>query len=186
MNQITALIQSAVPRVVNKRDGGQITLNEVFINGQAYTARKPVFDQASMLVGQIAQLTVRSETNDRGYTNHYLDGVMQQMQTQPVAQPSQPQIAPQVTTNLPTDKDRSIWRQCATKVAAQLLSPSDGEATFWNNVDRLMQFYETGQKPNTEQASNPVSNPMSSVGQVGGYTTDSDIPFSPTSMDSGL
>lgn len=178
--QITAQIQSAVPRVITKRDGQQITLYEVFVNGQAFVAKKPVFDQASMMVGQIVQLNTRTETNERGYTNNYLDSLVQGQQTQQAPQAQQqPQYHPAPTqpTEQPTTRDRQIWRQTATKVAAHL-SSGEPEHAFWRNVDVLVHFYETGQKPSSNPVSSPHApqQPQENFSQ-NQYPADEGIPF---------
>lgn len=55
-------------------------------------------------------------------------------------------VAPTITFagegDVPTFKDRSIWRQTATKVAAHL---GGTMAEFWENVAVLERFYETGE-----------------------------------------
>lgn len=67
----------------------------------------------------------------------------------------------------PDFKDRTIWRQTATKVAAHLQAGTELE--FWTNVDMLVKFYETGEKPGSVdpfgQAAQTAKNP------------DDDIPF---------
>lgn len=160
------LIQSAAPRVVNKRSGGQITLYEVMVNGQQYIARKPVFDQACALIGQQALVETRQEQNGN-FTNLYLDAVQPlgfpTMNGGPPPQVFHPDLFPQVPTQQPmaapvappqpvsqvTDRDRQIWRQSACKVAAHV---SKGPVEFWGNVTDLIRFFETGQQPSLQQA----------------------------------
>lgn len=55
---------------------------------------------------------------------------------QPVQIPGDPGV--------PRDTDRYIWRQCATKVAAQLGGTAN---EFWENSLALVNFYETGVSP---------------------------------------
>jgi hypothetical protein len=128
-----SLIEAAAPRTFTKRDGNQMTLFEVTINGRKWVARKPVFDVAEGLVSQMADVTTRVEQNGN-YTNYYLDEI------KPVA-------AAKASSDYAEDPERSerIARQTATKVAA-IISTHDPQA-FWANVDDLVHYYMTGDKP---------------------------------------
>jgi hypothetical protein len=160
------MIEDVTSRQANSARG-PFTIYEVQMAGTQYRARKPVYDLALTLRGQTVYAETRLEKNGQ-WDNYYVDAIMrppdqQQLPDQPqqvnqapqtqtqqqVAQAVQhyqePQGQAQVQGYIPTDKDRIIWRQTATKVAADLLGPSDGEDSFWANVEKLMWFYETGQ-----------------------------------------
>jgi len=152
---------------------GPFTIYEVVAGGVAYRARKDLFDMASTIpVG--TQLYAETRQEQKGeWLNHYIDSIVQMAQAGIVAppqlqaatyqagyQPSAPPAqnaqtsgwqqppnppVPQPQAFTPTDKDRTIWRQTATKVAADLMTPGDSQDDFWSNVDRLIWFYETGQ-----------------------------------------
>lgn len=82
-----------------------------------------------------------------------------------------------------TEKDVSIWRQCATKVAATLAATPD---EFWGNVEQLVAYYETGIIPRSGQLPQGDPGPSTHVPDGGpedpslspAYVqADDDIPF---------
>lgn len=83
---------------------------------------------------------------------------------------------------VPRDTDRYIWRQVATKVAATL----GGTASeFWDNVEALVCFYETGQSQAVSLgqlvASGQVQLGAGNISAGNGFPTEpppnDDIPF---------
>lgn len=212
--KIEAVIQGVESRDVNrKRDGVKITLYEITTNSGVLTAsRRQVAEAAYGLIGKPAELTI-DEVEKNGFTNYYLNkveapfngaqtttiGQQQAQQPQktafrPPAQPQQhvvetvipPQTAiPQAQTGMNgAEKDTSIYRQVATKVAAWLVGPGGSADDFKQNVARLMNFYETG-----EWLADDFSTPDMSGGrqfipegvnteQTVPFTGDDDIPFS--------
>jgi hypothetical protein len=153
------MIEDVTQRTANS-SRGPFQIYEVQMAGTQYRARKPVYDLALTLRGQTVYAETRLEKNGQ-WDNYYVDAIMrppdqQQLPNQPqsVNQPPQPDVGPPVyvaphpdveANYVPTGKDRIIWRQTATKVAADLLGPTEGEGIFWSNVEKLMWFYETGQ-----------------------------------------
>lgn len=185
--QTQVVIEGAAPRTVNKKDGsGQIILYEVQLQGRKYITRKPVFDTASLMIGQVVLADTRIEQNGT-YTNYYLDSVLRQdgaPQIQSAPQQTQTYVQPQTTSNAftppellpperPTPRDHQIWRQVATKVAAHT---SQSKAEFWENVDHLIHFYETGEKPNATVPS-PAQFAQQQTSSQNQYPADEGIPF---------
>ena len=148
-------IEDVTQRTANSARG-PFQIYEVQMAGTQYRARKPVYDLALTLRGQTVYAETRLERNGQ-WDNYYVDAIMrppdslglpaepQQQVAQAVQHNQEPQGQAQVQGYIPTDKDRIIWRQTATKVAADLLGPSEGEDAFWANVEKLIWFYETGQ-----------------------------------------
>jgi hypothetical protein len=143
-------------RQANGRNG-PFTLYEIILNGQPYVARKPLYDQAVQLpAGSVVEADTRTEQNGQ-WTNYYVDdlrpqqqGFVPQQPSGPASSPSQyPVQAQPPAPPSPSEKDVTIWRQCATKVAAHLAG--GGAGSFWENVDILMRYYETGEHPMPEQ-----------------------------------
>lgn len=61
--------------------------------------------------------------------------------------------APETKSEIPqsasyeNEREKSIHRQCASKVAAMLFVAGDSQVDFFDNVDALVRFYESGVKP---------------------------------------
>ena len=164
-----AVIEDVTKRTANSARG-PFEIFEVQLMGNAHRARKDVWDIAMTLRGQSVFADVRSEQRGE-WTNYFVDSIVPATQSTPVqpAQTAAPmpettsfgpqatttagtgsmnvQFTPQPTGYVVSDKDRIIWRQTATKVAADLRDPGDSDVTFWANVDMLIHFYETGLYP---------------------------------------
>lgn len=159
------LIQGVYPRQVNGRNG-TFTLMEVDLNGQKYVAKKEVADLAARMIGQPVEAVTRVEQRGQ-YTNYYVDDL------RPAGYGGTATVAQPPASVSPSDRDRQIWRQTATKVAATL--SEGGAGGFWENVDMLLRFYETGVHPVT-----PVPSPDYGLPAFSGpdqYTPDENIPF---------
>lgn len=155
MTQIIGTITDVRSREVNKRDGTTFTLQEVFDDeGTAWVARQDVANIARGFIGQRVEMVCRTEQNGK-YTNRYIDSVLplngsaptvaaavaaaqQTMQAQQEAQVRREVANPPYVFD---DKDRSIFRQVAAKVSAEI---SDNEAEFWQNCKDLTLYFETG------------------------------------------
>jgi len=143
-------VQDASSRQANSARG-PFTIYEVLLDGTQHRARKPIYDLALTLKGQQVYAETRSE-NKNGWDNYYVDALMAQPdggQAQVAQTQAEPQPQP-THTPVPSEKDRTIWRQTATKVASDLREPGESEQDFWRNVEKLIWFYETGQHPFVE------------------------------------
>lgn len=174
-----ATVQDVEMRKVTKRDGsGDMTLYDVVIaDGSKWTAfEKELAERAYALKGTPALLEVSVEVKGQ-YTNRNLRqiqakptsgftpalGAMEAQlgngggtttappsffteEAKPVFSPSPPLVEE------PSYKDRNIWRQTASKVSARI---SKTESEFWGNLDLLVRYYETGEKPFSSSDSNP-------------------------------
>lgn len=136
------------------------------------TFKREVAESAHKTIGYPSLLTIKTEKNGE-YVNRYLQmavikptegyvgtamaGAMQaHAQALPPNADSFTTYTPgggsitsgngltQTRPEGPTQKDVTIWRQTATKVAAHLSKTAD---EFWPNVALLLKFYETGQPP---------------------------------------
>ena len=164
-----AVIEDVTKRTANSARG-PFEIFEVQLMGNPHRARKDVWDIAMTLRGQSVFADTRTEQRGE-WTNYFVDSIVPATQSVPVPMPveqttgyplvgtAQPitaptsggtmnvHVTPQPTGYVVSDKDRIIWRQTATKVAADLRDPSDSDVTFWANVDMLIHFYETGLYP---------------------------------------
>jgi hypothetical protein len=144
-------VEDVISRQANSARG-PFQIYEVQMGGTPYRARKPVYDLALTLRGQQVYAETRQEQNGQ-WTNYFVDSLAlaPQGQAQNLAAPQygnqvpEPQAYAEAPSYVPTGKDVIIWRQTATKVAADLLGPGDSEESFWANVEKLIWFYETGQ-----------------------------------------
>lgn len=151
-------------REIQKRDGtGSMILFDVVLgDGSKWTAfEEPLARQAWDARGKTVSMEV-SVTQKGNYTNKNLRAIL----GAGVATPTNGGFPTQTTSfgatesQFPTQtetfspspegtnlsaKDASIYRQVATKVSAII---SKSELDFWANVDTLVRFYETGDKPN--------------------------------------
>jgi len=168
----TTTLTNAAPRIVNKRDGsGSFTLFELFDHeGTAWVVKQDVYNVAQNWIGQPVQMTVRVEQNGQ-WTNRFAD-IVQLAQGQPMQQQGpmqssamqavgaaqsaqaqagravQPQQQNYQPEPWPTQKDRSIHRQTAAKVAAALQPTSASE--FWSNVQDLAAYFDSGAVPDQQ------------------------------------
>ena len=204
MTPIQTYIQKTDTREVTTKDGRKFPLHEIHdANGQAWVAKRDVWEFAGRLIGQPVQLMTRTEQNG-SFTNYYADAVMpmggQQQQgnaygapgavgqpgyAHPLDNPAgvtrqeaiamnagwDPNAAPMPTfTQMPTgapvvpqaaqpavpppwvatEKDLSIYRQTATKVAAWLAvvqGNEQAEFSFWHILPEIMDYYKKGIRP---------------------------------------
>jgi hypothetical protein len=160
----TFTLMSAQPRLVTPRDPSKnaFTLYEIFDNqGGKWVVRQDVYNHALPLIGQLVTAVCRVEQNGQ-YTNFFIDSVdpagggptyvpAQQAQTaqaQYAPTPQQTQQIPVQPMMAQTERERqqSIHRQTAGKVAAGISSTAD---EFWSNVQAIFHWFETGQIPQT-------------------------------------
>jgi hypothetical protein len=100
MTPLQTYITKCEPREVTTREGRKFPLNEVYdASGQAWVAKKDVYDFAQRLIGQPVQMVTRTEQNGN-FTNYYVDAIipgaqmpMGQVTQQMPSQFSQPQYA---------------------------------------------------------------------------------------------
>ena len=155
-----AVIEDVTKRTANSARG-PFEIFEVQLMGNPHRARKDVWDIAMTLRGQSVFADVRSEQRGE-WTNYFVDSIVPATQSVPVnpvrRQDHLPESTagttvvpnmqmPQPTGYVVSEKDRIIWRQTATKVAADLYQSGESEQDFWANVDMLIRFYESGQYP---------------------------------------
>ena len=195
MTPIQTIISNVGTREVNTKQGGKFNLHEIYDQtGQAWVAKKDVWQFASGLIGQPVQMMTRTEQNG-SFTNYYADAVMplgvappggyqhpadnpqgvtqreavalnagwdpyQQPLNQaappgvPVGAAVRPQDSPVAAPPpwLPNEKDLSIYRQTASKVAAWLATNDNNpefsrQFTFWSVLPEIMHYYKTGNRP---------------------------------------
>ena len=136
---------------------GPFEIYEIQLQGQWHRAKKDLFDSAQMLRGQTVFAETRNEQRGE-WTNYFLDSLVpsspatQQPYPAQAGYPQQTPVTPQgppvaPAAPVPSEKDRTIWRQTAAKVAAQMLDPGDSQQDFWANVDMLVWFFESGERP---------------------------------------
>lgn len=162
--QVETTILGVTQKEITKKDGGKMVLFEVDTSdGTTWTTGKNELAlDANNRVGQQAIIDGTIKENGK-FKNYYLNSITDSPNsvTAPSVNSPSPTTTPvfpttasagnsTITWNIPsagawTAKDQSIWRQTATKVAAHI---SDGDPqTFWQNVDELVKYYETGEKP---------------------------------------
>jgi hypothetical protein len=173
-----------------KSDGKNFTLFEILMDGgtKYSTTDKAIAERAYNLVGKFVNMNF-TEKHNGAYTNLYVNNIVaipiahnekeilevlndqNSSYTPPSSAIQTPQPSlPQPATN--DSREKTIWRQTATKVAAIL---STDYEKFWTYVDELIAFYETGKKPSLDETrfvpkgAGQVEIPQS--------THDDDIPF---------
>jgi len=149
--------QSVESRDVNKRDGTRFTIYDVAMSdGITYgTTKRQIAESAFELIGTPAEVRYSVKVNG-DFTNYYLNGITMASGDASAAlqraQDAQPQggtanSIPQAGERL-TERDKSIHRQTAAKVAAKLHVASPGSATdFWDNCRKLSEYFDTGEFP---------------------------------------
>lgn len=161
-------VESVSQRVVQTRDGRSSTVFEI-VDGRGtkwQTFKQPIANEANRLIGMAVEINGRTEQNGQ-WTNHYIDDIrqatgavqretfapaqaaQQAQQAQPPAQRDEPQSygtehAKPAGSDW-NEKDWSIMRQCAGKVAGQISGndPKD----FWSNVGPLLTYFAYGLVP---------------------------------------
>lgn len=199
-----AVVKTVEPRIIKEGTSEQRTIYDVIdLQDNKWTAwEKPVAEKAWGLKGVPALWLVEIKQKD-SYTNRTLKGIEAKQSDGygPALNTMESQLGsvdprtfaplPGVSTGFPSEtkaalvqeptfKDRTIWRQAATKVAAALGAGSPLE--FWSNVDDLIRFYETGEKPQSVQfilgSQERGADPADPVGAaMFGSQSDDDIPF---------
>jgi hypothetical protein len=153
------VISGLGPRTITPRDGRpSFTVWEVFDDqGNAWRVREELYNQAVQWFGQRVFATTRTEQRGN-FTNLYADSIQLASNAQPVqqAQQAQPQqqaqlhgqVQPQqqgmIVSGWDQQKQRSIHRQTAAKVAAKL---STTPAEYWENVRLVFEWFENGTTP---------------------------------------
>lgn len=171
--QSTAQIKEVTRRTVTPKNGNPpFLLYEIEdSNGTKWTTKKDDLAlTAHALVGKSATIEGSIVENGR-FKNYYLNGIWESNGVPAPETAIVPTVIPDSTPSFrdtTDDKDISIWRQVATKVAAQM---SEGPDEFWKNVEILMTFYATGQHPDTE------GEYATAASQATHFTGDDDIPF---------
>jgi hypothetical protein len=184
----TVIVDRVEQRQIDRRDGTKGTVYQVHVVGAAApleTFKRDLAESAFSLVGQQAEVHFTTRTNGQ-YTNYRLEQILpaapSPAQRAQMAQEASPLLrqatglpeAPVPSQGLPeppagntgvnvlTEKDRAIHRQVAAKVAAQLVvaAPGTDSATYWENIERLAAYFDTGIIP----------------GRTADYVED-DIPF---------
>lgn len=143
------VLDVASRQATRKADGAKFTLYDVRLSdGETYTtSRRDVAEQAHALTGQSVVATIKIEQNGV-YTNRYLNAVQGTGFGAPAPGQFPPAAAPAASA-IPvntgsSDNDEKIYRQVAAKVSANL---STTESEFWGNVDALVHYFKTGEKP---------------------------------------
>jgi hypothetical protein len=179
--QIQATVVSVESREARRKaDNVAFTLYDVKLSdGEKYTtSRRETAEQAHSLTGKPALVTIKVEQNGQ-YTNRYINSIVGAMgsfmQPEPTFAPPPNGFATNgfapATTTIPdttADRETSIYRQVATKVAATI---SQTPHEFWRNVDELIFFYQTGNKPSSAEVFGTIPAPEPVA------ATTSDIPF---------
>lgn len=162
MTQQLMVVEDIRTRQANSARG-PFEIYEIQLLGEWHRAKKPLWDSAQMLRGQTVFAETRSEQRGE-WKNYYVDtltpsspatqqpypataGYPQYPPQQQIHPPQAPPAPPAPPAPEPTQKDRTIWRQTAAKVAAQMLDPGDSQLDFWANVDMLVWFFESGERP---------------------------------------
>lgn len=147
---------------------GPFTIYELTdTDGITWTAKKNVFDEAIQQLNRPLQIVFEEkpwQTASGSGMNYYFNGIIGgQGAPQAVQAPVVTQTAPAVTGGQPTgstssfevEKNKSIHRQVAAKVSAQI-SKSPGE--FWSNVGDLFVYFQTGMPPGQQVQENSFPN----------------------------
>jgi hypothetical protein len=187
-----------------KSDGKSFTLFEISIDGgtKYSTTDRAIGQLAYNLIGKFVSMTFVEKQNG-SYTNLYVNDLVaipiannekeilevlndhnsSYVSPTPSNAIPRPAAAPAPTpTPTPANdsREKTIWRQTATKVAAHL---STDYEKFWTHVDELIAFYETGKKPslNVNQFSANDENQFipKNAGNIpqAEIPNDDDIPF---------
>jgi len=184
----TVTVDRVEQKTINRRDGTSGTLYQVYVVGAIApleTFKRDIAESAFSLVGQDAEAHYTVKVNGN-FTNYRLEQILPgKPSPAEVAQRAQeagpllreaaglptPPVASQGLPAAPTDKDKSIHRQTAAKVAATLFAANPSDApTFWENIRLLAHYFDTGDIPGT---TTPEL-------QGGGEGYFDDIPFMPT------
>lgn len=176
-------IERVDQKTITRRDGSPGTLYQVFAVGAPApfeTFKRDLAESAHSLINRSAEARYTVNVNGQ-FTNYRLESILP-AQANPVERAQRAQEAQPIlreAAGLPhpshalseaqaslTDKDRSICRQTAGKVAATLFAANPSDApTFWENVERLTAYFEVGIVPGKTTA------------EMLGSNYEDDIPF---------
>jgi hypothetical protein len=171
--QTTAMIKEVTKRNIEPKSGAApFTLFEIEdSDGTKWTTKKQGLAlEAHSLVGKMASIDGTIKENGQ-YKNYYLEGITEAGNL-PAALISEnghsaSNLLPATVDVRDTsgNRDEQIWRQTACKVAAVL---SDDPVSFWENVDRLLNYFRTGEHPGQEEQTYATAST---------FTGDDNIPF---------
>lgn len=171
-------ITGVTKKNVTKKDGSPLTLYDITTSeGTTWTTAKDGLAlEAHSRVGRLVAIDGEIKENGR-FRNYYINGLMDpgELNAQPVSLNGIPDATPTIPLSDTGDngKQEQIHRQTATKVAVQM---SDTPKAFWENVQVLMDFYNTGNFPDfSDNQFIPESAIAAGVGS--GSVIDDDIPF---------
>lgn len=193
MSKIESVVRDTLITDVSTRTVGtrNSTMWEVYTeDGTKWvTFLAGVGNKAMALKGQKAHLKVAIEQKDQ-YTNYVLTDVKAANGgvVEAAANAAAAQIDYTTYRSGEDEKEKrknlSIHRQVAAKVAAAIQEPGDGSVTFWQNVQHLVTYFETGNTPLTQAKDTETANTATvtshSYYQDGGSDApqpDDDIPF---------
>ena len=167
--EVVAVVKDVSRKQITPKNGGNpFTLFEIDAGDNTWTTkRQELALTAHSLKGRTAVISGKVEQKGN-YTNYYLDSIAE------TDAPPTSDIFDTPTATIPESngnndaREENIHRQVATKVAAQL---ADNPADFWQNVDTLMRFYQTGVHPQQEGTNGVAAT------QEEGFTGDDNIPF---------
>lgn len=164
--EVIAVVKEVTRKNIEPKNGGEpFTLYEIAAGDNVWTTKKQdIALTAHSLVGKTAMIEGSVRQNGK-YTNYFINSIMETDAPVTGADVFGGSDIP-TTNGGSSSRDEQIWRQTATKVAAQL---ADTPTDFWQNVDTLMNFYRTGVHPGQEE----------DYATVGTQTEgpDDDIPF---------
>jgi len=157
METVTAILHNYAPRQLTGRNG-LFTLHEIETSAGTYRIRADMVPTVTQLIGAQVEMVTRVEQKG-DFTNYIADHVsiserqpnataqiMGAQQAQAQRGQQQPQQSQQVMPRqvTPQEKEISIHRQVAAKVAAKISTSPD---EFWNNINDLFTYFQSGQVP---------------------------------------
>lgn len=152
--QSVGLVKEVSRRTVTPKNGTPpfILFDIEDSNGIKWTTKRDdIALTAHALVGKTATFEGTIRENGR-FKDYFLNSISEANGATPAPQTASviPDSTPTPTIQTPQipdvtlEKEMMIWRQVATKVAAQM---SEGPGEFWQNVETLIAFYATGNHP---------------------------------------
>lgn len=166
--EVVSVVKEVTRKNITPRNGGDpFMLYEIVAGDKTWTTKKQeIALTAHSLVGRLAAIEGRAQQKGN-YTNYYINSIRETDAPETTEDPFSETIIPTTANGASSDRDESIYRQVATKVAAHL---ADTPADFWQNVDTLMNFYRTGQHPSQGET-------YAQTATQTDFTGDDDIPF---------
>lgn len=168
-------------KVTSKKTGREMVIYEITTEeGTTWTTTQDQLAlEAHSRVGHLVAIDGKIEQNGN-FKNYYLNGIQDPGELNAtITQVGDKTIPDAGIQDTSDERDEKIFRQVATKVAANMsASPRD----FWENVDILMNFYRYGDTPDYTTDSIPDSNHFVPEGAIAagvgvGDTVDDDLPF---------